>query len=144
MGMTHEVTQHSIVSSLSFKIKNSSQKTKTGKSHNKKKEVMTCKGKKNERKKGSGQALPLLAPVSDCYSTVPQHSSSVLPRCLSWPSVVTVHFDSCKFSQISIRQSLMFWFRLKKKFPLCFSVETEYPYSPQKTTTQWKIFYFLS
>lgn len=36
MGMTHEVTQHSIVSSLSYKIKNSSQKTKTGKSHNKK------------------------------------------------------------------------------------------------------------
>lgn len=37
MGMTHEVTQHSIVSSLSYKIKNSSQKTKTGKSHKKKK-----------------------------------------------------------------------------------------------------------
>lgn len=36
---------------------------------------MTCKGKENERKKGRGQALPLLAPVSDCY---PPHNSHPL------------------------------------------------------------------
>lgn len=35
-GMTREVTQHSIFFSLSYKIKNASQKTKIGKSHNKK------------------------------------------------------------------------------------------------------------
>lgn len=35
-GMTHEVTQQSIFFLLSYKIKNASQKTKIGKSHNKK------------------------------------------------------------------------------------------------------------
>lgn len=95
-GMTHEVTQHSIFFSLSYKIKKCLTKDQNWQKPQQEKEMMTCKGKKNERKKRSGQVLPLLAPMSD--STIPLQSSSVLPRCLPRSSMVIVHLYSSIFS----------------------------------------------
>lgn len=143
MGMTHEVTQHSTVFSVSYQLKKGLQKTKTGESYNKKRRWRHAKLRR-KRKKGSRQVLPRLASVSDCYPTTPLQSSSVLPRRLPWLSVVTLHILSSKFSYINIPKSDVL-VQIKKEIPFVLLTEDWVSILPIKNFNTMKklLFSFL-